>query len=150
MRYTNHDIVPAAIRGINAATYNGNFSTDHYRPEFTRYGAPYYGQLPERIRRILDAEFRAGNVDQVIYSYSTPIAWHDVARNVWVRPDVHYSTTTAVKHATHLWRLDNVVFIPWDCGAGDEFESYVTRRSVYVGNYRNRSVGTIRAGVAAS
>jgi len=146
MRTNNDGIVPAAIRGANAENSTGSFWTEHYRPEFTRL-APYYGAIPRRIGDILDAQFRAGNIDQVIYSYRTPIAWHDVARNVWVRPDVTYSITTS-HHQGKTWRLENVVFIPWDCGI-EEYDSYATRRSVYVGNYRNRSVGTVRAGSAA-
>lgn len=110
---TNRDIVGLAIAGRNAKTATGNMSTDHYRPEFTRSVAPHCGYLPQRLRDILDASFRAGAIDQVIYSYSTPIAWRDNGQ--WIIPRVTYSQTTSSKHQSQLYRLSNAEYIPWDC-----------------------------------
>lgn len=109
----NSGIVPAAMRGINATNGRGSFSTDAYRAGFSRY-APYTGHLPKRLREILDERFRAGAVVQVIYSYSTPIAWLDAGQ--WVIPDVRYSTTTSSTHQTHLYRLPGAIRIPYDEG----------------------------------
>ena len=103
-------IIPAALRGRSETS--GAFSTDHYREGFTRYGAPYHGHLPPRLRTVLDERFRAGAIRQVIYSYSTPIAWLD--GDVWVVPDVRYSITTSSKHQTHLWQLPNRRKVVWD------------------------------------
>lgn len=146
MRYSNSDIVPAANRGIDAANSTESFSTVHHRPEFTRYGAPYYGHLPQRIRDILDAAFRAGRVDQVVYSYNTPIAFR--VDGVWVQPVVSYSMTTSCKHQSQLWELSgSTVRIPWDCGI-DEFERYLSRHIVFDGRRTVRGpMGDIEADV---
>ena len=97
------NVVPAALRGT--ARRSSSFSTDHYPEGFTRYGAPYVGHLPSALKRVLNDRFRAGTIRQVIYSYSTPIAWLD--GDVWVVPNVRYSSTTSTKHQPHLWHLPN-------------------------------------------
>lgn len=117
MAYTNEDIVKAALRGLNANNGRGTMSTDSYRAGFTRYGAPYTGQLPPRLAAILDARFRAGTIRQVIYSYATPIAWRD--GDMWVIPEVTYSVTTSTKHQTHLYRIRGE-YVPRDAGL-DEY-----------------------------
>lgn len=109
--YTNSEIVLAAIRGQNAQTRNGNFSTDAYRAGFSRR-APYVGYLPPKLASILDARFAEGAITQVIYSYSTPIAWLDAG--AWIIPDVTYSATTSRKHAPHLSDLSAREYVPWD------------------------------------
>lgn len=38
-----------------------------------------------------------GKIDYVVYSYETPIAWHDKERG-WRDPGLSYSKTTAGKH----------------------------------------------------
>lgn len=110
----NSGIVPAAMRGINAKNGRGSFTTDAYRAGFTRYGAPYVGYLPKRLQEILHERFRAGAIVQVIYSYSTPIAWLDAGQ--WVIPNVSYSPTTSTKHQSQLYRLPGAIRIPWDEG----------------------------------
>jgi len=104
------NVVPAALRGENYTS--SSFSTDHYREGFTRYGAPYVGHLPRALQAVLNDRFSAGKIRQVIYSYSTPIAWLD--GDTWIIPDVRYSATTSTKHMTHLWRLPNRRSINWD------------------------------------
>lgn len=59
---------------------------------------------------------RDESIVQVIYSYSTPIAWLDAGQ--WVVPDVSYSVTTA-RHQSYLWPL-NYELVPWDCSM-DEY-----------------------------
>lgn len=52
------------------------------------------GQLPEEWRQV----FKSQNVDYVVFSYATPIAWHVTGLgewNGWVIPDVRYSVTTS-------------------------------------------------------
>lgn len=110
----NSGIVLAAMRGINATNGRGTFTTDAYRAGFTRYGAPYVGYLPKRLQEILNERFQAGAVVQVIYSYSTPIAWLDAG--AWIIPNVSYSTTTGTKHQSHLYRLPGAIRIPYDEG----------------------------------
>ena len=126
---TNADIIGLAISGRTAQTSTGNMSTDHHRPGFTRYGSPYSGYLPQRLRDILDARFRAGAIDQVIYSYSTPIAWRDSGQ--WIIPRVTYSQTTSSKHQSQLYRLSNAEYIPWDCGL-EEYERVIAGLMRYV------------------
>lgn len=113
MSHTNETIVTMALRGKNAHNGRGSMSTDHYRADFTRYGAPYVGHLPPRLVEILHARFTAGAITQVIYSYSTPIAWLD--GDVWVVPEVTYSATTSSKHQSQLYRL-HPLYIPRDAG----------------------------------
>lgn len=76
---------------------SGNFDADTY----ARHG---FGYLPD----VWQKEFTADNapdgpgVDYVVYSYSTPIAWHTVGKG-WTVPTVSYSSTTATKHMGPLW-----------------------------------------------
>jgi hypothetical protein len=50
------------------------------------------GRLPADWRCTLQA--REHVVDYVVYSYATPIAWHDREAG-WVAPDERYSTTSS-------------------------------------------------------
>ena len=61
------------------------------------------GQMPHNWRE--DFYDRANFIDFVVYSYDTPVAWHDSKRG-WVFPDVKYSVTTSkqqgsVRYALH-------------------------------------------------
>ena len=59
--------------------YPGRLDEDPiYRGEYMRRGA-------------------AGQIDYVVYSYQTPIAWHDVDWG-WIDPGHGYSQTTKAKH----------------------------------------------------
>lgn len=135
--FSNDGVVPQAIRGRNARNSTGSFSTDAYRVNFPRYGAPYVGHLPRRLADILNERFRAGAIAQVIYSYSTPIAWLDAG--AWIVPDVTYSTTTSVKHQTHLYQL-RPSYIPADAGM-DEYMQVLNGRARYTRGY-GRKLGT--------
>lgn len=61
------------------------------------YSAGYYpstGILPREHREALGKAWeRAGTNLFTVYSYATPIAWHDGEK--WTRPDVKYSPTTS-------------------------------------------------------
>jgi hypothetical protein len=48
------------------------------------------GQLPAEHRDAV----RAATVDYVVYSYATPIAWHDTVTG-WTMPKERYSVTTS-------------------------------------------------------
>ena len=105
----NAGIITAAMRGINAANGRGTFTTD------TAPGnSLYLGYLPSKLKDILHKRFRQGAVVQVIYSYSTPIAWLDAG--AWIIPNVRYSATTGTKHQSQLHRLPGAICIPWDEG----------------------------------
>lgn len=62
------------------------------RGEPVTAGAYATGRLPAEHR---DAA-RATTVDYVVFSYGTPIAWHDSVTG-WVMPDERYSATTSAQ-----------------------------------------------------
>ena len=105
----NSGIVPAAMRGVNATNGRGTFTTD------TAPGnGLHLGYLPSKLRDILRERFRQGAVVQIIYSYSTPIAWLDAG--AWIIPNVRYSATTSAWHQSQLSELPGAIRIPWDEG----------------------------------
>lgn len=113
MSRTNYDVVTAALRGVDAASATGNMSTNAFIPgdRYRAYGAGYLGYLPKTFQRILARQ--AGTVSQIIYSYSTPIAW--CADGRWIIPQVTYSPTTSSKHQSQLYRLDGErIYLPRD------------------------------------
>jgi len=55
------------------------------------------GRLPADWRNTFTA--RNGVIDYVIYSYQTPIAWHD-KESGWIVPDESYSVTTSRHQGT--------------------------------------------------
>lgn len=50
--------------------------------------ADTFGQLPEFFRA------SAARADYVVYSYATPIAWHEPGMTLWLSPGIRYSVTT--------------------------------------------------------
>lgn len=54
-----------------------------------------FGYLPREHSDALAERVLAGAVGYVVYSYGTPIAWRDDAREEWIIPDVKYSSTTS-------------------------------------------------------
>lgn len=54
-----------------------------------------FGYLPREYSDELAERVQLGAVGYVVYSYGTPIAWRDDAREHWVIPDVKYSSTTS-------------------------------------------------------
>ena len=110
MSYTNAQIVTAALSGKRAATPTGSMTTE----PGTGWGT---GRMPRAHARLLGD--RRQHVTQVIYSYATPIAWHDDEYG-WVIPDVSYSITTSTKHQTHLYRLrGRTISLPYDATPED-------------------------------
>lgn len=97
-RTANSNVVNFAMAARDAEGY-GNMSTVH-APGGLGYRGFWVGHLPYRLARILHE--RRDHITQVIYSYSTPIAWLD--DNIWIIPDVRYSATSG-RHQSYLWRL---------------------------------------------
>lgn len=109
-----NDAVPAyAMRGRDADGHGSLWTRS--TPHGILKGGYLTGALPSRLKSVLRE--RGDSIVQVIYSYSTPIAWLDAG--AWVIPDVHYSVTTS-KHQSYLWRLPARVSIPFDCST-DEY-----------------------------
>lgn len=62
-------------------------------------GPHSYGDLPDPYRN----ELRYARPDFVVYSYSTPIGWHDATTDQWHVPEVRYSnTTTSHQHTLRM------------------------------------------------
>lgn len=60
------------------------------------------GIMPESQAALLREFASKGELDYVVYSYATPIAYH--AAGQWYIPTTKYSPTTS-KHQGKLWRL---------------------------------------------
>lgn len=110
---TNAQIVALALKGIEGETSTGNMSTRGP----SAWGNT--GHMPRAWANLFGERFRAGLVQRVIYSYSTPIAWLDAERG-WIIPEETYSVTTSAKHQTHLYRLlGRRIAVPYDATAED-------------------------------
>ena len=94
-------------RAVDVEGYGSMWSKS--TPEGIRRGGWSSGELPRKLAQIMRE--RDGSIVQVIYSYSTPIAWLDAGQ--WIVPDVSYSATTG-KHQSYLSVLDYEL-VPWDC-----------------------------------
>ena len=60
--------------------------------------------LPEYYHRLI--RYRPEDIDYVVFSYNTPIAWHLRSTDAWLVPTVKYSATTSthqsvVRQALH-------------------------------------------------
>jgi len=111
MSYTNSEIVTAALAGKDATTSTGNMSTEH-KPFFLGRG-----HMPNAHAELMRS--RREHITQIIYSYATPIAWHDDEHG-WIIPNVRYSITTSSKHQTHLYRLHGRhITLAWDATPED-------------------------------
>lgn len=117
----NDSIVGHARRGERAETTTGNMSTEPGRMYYTGY-------LPNKLVQAF-ASVR-DEINQVIYSYSTPIAV--LVRGVWIIPNVTYSATTSSKHQTHLYQLGGRS-VPWDCSP-EELQRVIDGYMVFTHN----------------
>jgi hypothetical protein len=66
------------------------------------HSSPSYGIMPSDEADALRALVRTGDLDYVIYSYATPIAWH--ANGEWTFSSTRYSPTTS-QHQGRLYRV---------------------------------------------
>jgi len=62
------------------------------------------GQLPPEYAK----EIREGNPEYIVFSYETPIMWHDAVTGKWRFPRVKYSATTSshqqhAEYAIKIW-----------------------------------------------
>lgn len=83
-----------AIRTLKPFRSNGALSAETY--------ASSMGVMPDSEREKFYADANA--VDYIVYSYSTPIAYHNSITDEWTVPEVKYSVTTSrhqsvVRHA---------------------------------------------------
>lgn len=116
MNYTNESVVYAAKRGRTHRSSTGNMSTENRRG--TRFSGPT-GAMSRAWARTYTKRVNAGAVEQVIYSYRTPIAWLD-ADYGWIVPVETYSITTSSKHQSHLYLLGGRrVVLAWDATEED-------------------------------
>lgn len=114
-KVSNADVVNIVNYGGDAENGRGSFWGTGSPSRFTRANRGY---IPEKVGQALDtAADNHGGIDAIIYSYATPIAVK--IAGVWLVPDVRYSATTSTKHATHLWKLGNVAYLPADASAED-------------------------------
>lgn len=139
--YTNAQIVPAALKGIDRESANGNFWT-RSDPNGIRTAGWNAGALPSALRSILTS--RKTHITTIIYSYSTPIAWLD--DGVWITPAVSYSATTSIKHQSQTYRLAGEL-VPWDCSLA-EYERVICdlMRFAYSRNSHRTGILTVCPG----
>lgn len=146
MGYTNSSIVPAAMAGIDRETQNGNMSTQRVT---STYFAHYTGQMPKVWARHFADRVRSAHITQVIFSYSTPIAWFD-REHGWIIPAVTYSATTSSKHQSQLhpgWNRPGLtdprrVYVPWDATA-DDLARVMDQKMSFVTDRQGRAIGTV-------
>ena len=122
MAVANRSVPSYAAQGREVQGY-GSMSSERIS------GYVSTGYLPPKVVRVLRERARGGNVDMVIFSYATPIAWRD--NGVWVRPLVSYSATTG-KHQSYLWALD-IQGVPADVSLG-EYGRVIAGKMIFSGN----------------
>ncbi|WNM66136.1 hypothetical protein SEA_DEJAVU_120 [Microbacterium Phage DejaVu] len=134
----NDQIVFHAQCGADAVTKSGNMSTENITGQLYAW---HTGSMPKVWARYYRDRVSAGRVIQVIFSYSTPIAWKDRDYG-WIIPSVSYSVTTSAKHQSQLYRLGGRhVYVPWDATA-DDLARVMDERMVFVTDCRGRATGT--------
>lgn len=72
-------------------SHTANFRAEKVAP-WTTY--VYTGHMPKAFADDLRDNLRAGNVEYIVFSYSTPIGWYH-KREGWIIPRVSYSITTS-------------------------------------------------------
>lgn len=117
--------IPSIVkkRAVDVEGYGSMWSK--WTPEGIRRGGWSSGELPTRLAQVMRE--RDESIVQVIYSYSTPIAWLDAGQ--WIVPDVSYSPTTG-KHQSYLSVL-GYELVPWDCPL-DEYLRVVNAQMSFV------------------
>lgn len=90
---TNRDARALIARREEFKTRTGNFTGETHVPGNHVFETGYLPQAYAEHGRLNDADY-------IVYSYSTPIAWH--LADGWVIPDVSYSMTTSSRHMPNL------------------------------------------------
>lgn len=140
MSKTNRQVALAAASGKDAISGSGNFSTRR-DPASTNVG----WHEGTRLGNILAKRIAAGAIQQIVYSFWTPIAWKD--SGVWVAADTYYSAITSSHHASKFYLIGPMHYVPEDAGM-DEYLSVVEGRSIYE-RANGRRWGSYRAAVMA-
>ena len=97
MKTVNHKQAQAAIAALRP------FLSSNMRGESVAVGVRSFGTgraYPDTVR-VMEDSWRNGGMDYVVYSYQTPIAWHD--SEGWHIPADKFSPTTS-KHQTYVRR----------------------------------------------
>ena len=126
-KVNEHGALLAACEGENADGYGS--VTTRSTPQGIAAGGWSLGRLPLGLVRILLE--RSDSVVQVIYSYSTPIAWLDAG--AWIVPNVRYSVTTSRTQNRARATLPAVIEIPSDCTL-EEYLAVLNGRKIHVSN----------------
>lgn len=85
-RVSNRNAEQSIVRREEFHTYTGNFWGKLHTPGTY----VYTGRLPGRMA----STGTVGQADYIVFSYSTPIAWH-IPDEGWIVPPVSYSPTTS-------------------------------------------------------
>ena len=96
---TGANSVQTLIAIAKRQTFETYGSFSGYTYDVSLHGMPSTGILLGTHENILIDQ--AADVDYIVYSYSTPIAWHLTSTDLWVMPDVKYSATTS-KHQHYV------------------------------------------------
>lgn len=81
------------IRNREAFKTHGSLSAKN----IDAHAMTYTGNLPDNYAR----QLIFSRADYIVFSYKTPIAWHDSVTGAWTVPDVKYSKTTSA-HQTKV------------------------------------------------
>lgn len=116
-------------------SHTGNFRGEAHEPG--RY--VYTGHLPGR----LATTDTVGQADYIVFSYSTPIAWH-IPGEGWIIPPASYSITTSMHQGVARWAASGNVSPrnlpdPWKVGCNGKAADIL--RAVRYGNTWTRSKG---------
>lgn len=103
---TTRKVVDYAIKGQSAKSHGALKTVS--TPNGIRHGGYTTGMLPFELTKRMQE--RADSIVQVIYSYSTPIAWLDAG--AWVIVSQKYSVTTS-KHQGTLYKLTAKIYVDW-------------------------------------
>lgn len=74
--------------------FTGNSASGKTVGKYDTYSDRLRYAVSEDVVRSFENGVRDGDVDYVVYSYATPMAWHSQTDG-WVMPDAKYSVTTS-------------------------------------------------------
>jgi hypothetical protein len=75
-----------------------------------QFTLPNACQLPVKVAELLQEQIHRQQIDYIVWSYETPIAWHHKGNN-WSMPDVEYSVTTSKHQSVARGIVNNVLTI---------------------------------------
>ena len=97
-RKSTHEVVTCVKRNESVSNHTGSFTGEPVS------GISYAdtGWMPKEWASEFKREARAGDIEYIVWSYWTPIAWRTAKG--WTIPRVSYSTYTG-RHQSSLWSL---------------------------------------------